>query len=174
MVSHNVVALNSACRAPARATLLERRLARYCRRLQPQVRQLAARHSRLADLAVSFPALLLALALPRPNFDPEPAIKAVIAGEPLSVLARAAGVALWLRKLPPEAFERAIPMLPDGDFVRVQICNHIPRSPKRLASWLSVVALAFEVGDETIAIWIASEMNRDPKAVKADRVRRVC
>ncbi|MCJ9707243.1 hypothetical protein MOV74_39755, partial [Bradyrhizobium sp. SHOUNA76] len=48
-----------------RSDLLERRLRRYHPRFQGAVRALALRHSRLADLAASFPALLFALAFPR-------------------------------------------------------------------------------------------------------------
>ena len=50
--------------------LVQRRLRRYAPPFRPHVHTLANRHPRLADLAVSFPALLFALAAPRPGFDP--------------------------------------------------------------------------------------------------------
>src|SRR5262249_44701863 len=50
-----------------RSDLPERRLRRYHPCFQGMVRTLATRHSRIADLAVSFPALLFALAVPRPG-----------------------------------------------------------------------------------------------------------
>jgi len=58
--------------------------------VQARVRAVAARHTRLADLAVSFPSLLFALALPRPDIDPGPAIARVIDGRPLREVAAAA------------------------------------------------------------------------------------
>ena len=65
-------------RAPAWGTahsdLVERRFQRYCPRFQGAVRALAMRHSRIADLAVSFPALLFALAAPRAGLDPTRAL----------------------------------------------------------------------------------------------------
>src|SRR6185436_7217767 len=98
--------------------------------IQPAVRRLALRHSRLADLAVSFPALLGALAVPREGFKPEPVIARIVSGAPLAELARAADVALWLRKLAPPLLPRAIPKLPDSHDFRRQILNHLPRTPK--------------------------------------------
>src|SRR5262245_47525125 len=61
-------------RSAARCDLLERRLRRYRPPFQRAVRALAMRHSRVADFAVSFPALLFALAVPRPGLDPTRAI----------------------------------------------------------------------------------------------------
>jgi len=73
-----------------RCALIERRLRRYAPAVQARVRAVAARHTRLADLAVSFPSLLFALALPRPDIDPGPAIARVIDGRPLREVAAAA------------------------------------------------------------------------------------
>ena len=91
-------------RGTGRSDLLERRLRRYHPRFQGRVRALAMRHSRIADLAVSFPALLFALAAPRPGLDPAPALARVIDGCALAEAAAVVELPLWLRKLPPEAF----------------------------------------------------------------------
>jgi hypothetical protein len=166
--------LSANVRTPARTSLIQRQLARYCARLQPRVRALASRDTRLADLAVSYPALLFALAVPRRGIDPAPIIAGVINGEPLTMLSAAAGLPVWLRRLPPEAFVRAIAPLPDGDAVRRHIPNHIPKSAKELPEWLDAVAEAYSVGDERIALWIAGEKRRDPKAIKPRLLRRTC
>src|SRR5262245_57488027 len=108
-------------RPVARVDTVERRLRRYCAVVNAQVRALAGRHSRLADLAVSFPALLFALAVPRVGFDPRPAVARVIAGASLADVAGEARVPLWLRKLPPEALVRPLPLLPDGALFRKRI-----------------------------------------------------
>ena len=84
-------------REAARSDLLERRLRRYHPRFQGEVRVLAMGHSRIADLAASFPALLFALAVPRPGLDPAPALAHVVDGLGLAEAAVAADVPMWLR-----------------------------------------------------------------------------
>src|SRR5215510_14507577 len=127
-------------RAPVRGTAcfdpLEHRLRRYRSPFQGAVRALAVRHTRIADLAASFPALLFALAVPRPGLDPARAIERAIEGVSLAKVAAAADVPLWLRRLPPEALSRPIARLPDGEVFRRQIANHLPRSPKVAPIWL--------------------------------------
>jgi hypothetical protein len=161
-------------RGAGRSDLLERRLRRYHPRVQETVRSLAMRHSRIADLAASFPALLFALAVPRPWLDPARALARVIDGRSLAEVAAAAEVPLWLRKLPPEALTRAIPRLPDGELFRRQIANHLPRSPKLAPTWLQVVADVAEVAHEDAAVWIAREFTRDkPLRVNHARLRLI-
>jgi len=131
------------------------------------------RHSRVADLAASFPALLFALAVPRPGLDPEPALARVIGGHALAEVAAAADVPLWLRKLPPEALARPIMRLPDGELFRRQIANHLPRSPKLAPTWLQVVADVAWLAHEASAVWIARELAREPQRVNPDRLRLI-
>jgi hypothetical protein len=161
-------------RGAGRSDLLERRLRRYHPRFQGTVRALAMRHSRLADLAASFPALLFALAVPRPGLDPAPALACVIDGVALAEAAAAADLPLWLRKLPPESLARPIPRLPDGELFRRQIANHLPRSPKLAPTWLETVADVAELAHEPAAVWIARELNREPNRVKPAQLRRIC
>jgi hypothetical protein len=169
--------LTTAITAPrsttARVPIVERRLARFCPRLQPRIREFAARHSRIADLAASFPGLLFALAMPRAGFDPAPVVASVIAGDPLARLAERTGLPVWLRKLPPGAFERTIGRLPDGEGVRLQIANLLPRA-KHAAMWLEAVSTAYECGNDDIALWIAGELTREPHPVPVDRLRCIC
>lgn len=160
-------------RKAARADLLERQLRRYDRRNTGAVRSLAMRHQRIADLALSFPALLFALAVPRPGLDAARALKRVIDGCALSEVAAAAELPMWLRKLPPEAFAHPLPRLPDGELFRRQIGNHLPRSPKLAAAWLQVVAEVGALAHEQAAVWIARELIRQPEGVKRERLRRV-
>jgi hypothetical protein len=162
------------CRGAGRSDLRERRLRRYHPRFQGMVRSLAMRPSRIADLAASFPALLFALAVPRPGLDPTRALARVIDGRALAEVAAAAEVPLWLRKLPPEALTRPIPRLPDGELFRRQIANHLPRSPKLAATWLQVVADVAEIAHEEAAVWVAREFTRDkPQRVNHDRLRLI-
>lgn len=153
---------------------LERQLQRYRTPFQGSVRALAVRHSRIADLAVSFPALLFALAVPRSGLDPARAIERAIEGAALAEVAAAADVPMWLRRLPPEAMASPIMPLPDGEPFRQQIANHLPRSPKRAPIWLQTVAAAADLADETFAIWMAREIIRESKRFKLAGIRLLC
>ncbi|MCK1642329.1 hypothetical protein IVA95_33435 [Bradyrhizobium sp. 157] len=156
-----------------RSDLLERRLRRYHPRFLGAVRALAMRHSRIADLAASFPALLFALAVPRPGLDPALALARVLGGVALAEAAAAAELPLWLRKLPPEALARPIPRLPDSELFRRQIANHLPRSPKLAPSWLQTLADVAELAHESAAVWIARELVREPRRVNPARLRLI-
>ena len=160
-------------RGAGRSDLLERRLRRFHPRFQGTVRALAMRHSRIADLAASFPALLFALAVPRPGLDPAPALARVIDGVALAEAAATADLPLWTRKLPSEAFARPIARLPDGELFRRQIANHLPRSPKLAPTWLQTVADVAELAHEPAAVWIARELVREPRRVKPARLRLI-
>lgn len=127
---------------------------------------LAVRDARLADLARSFPALLFALAVPRPGFAPEPVIAQVLAGAPLKRLARLAGLPMWSRRLMPEALAGYLEILPDGESVARRIANELPRSPKLAARWLAAVSFMARYGTPDGSVWIARELRRDPRAVK--------
>jgi len=131
------------------------------------------RHPRIADLAASFPALLFALAVPRPGLDPARAIAGAIDGLALREVAAAADVPLWLRKFAPEAIARPIMKLPDGEPFRRQIANHLPRSPKLAPNWLQFVAEVAELADEAAALWIAREFVREPRCVNPARLRLI-
>jgi hypothetical protein len=160
-------------REAARSVMLERRLGRYHPRFQGAVRALATRHARIADLAASFPALLFALAVPRPGLDPAPALARVIDGLALAEAAAAADVPMWLRKLPAEALIRPIMRLPDGAPFRRQIANHLTRSVKLAPTWLQAVADMAELAHEQAAVWIARELVREPRRVNPARLRLI-
>src|SRR5262249_4798795 len=126
-----------------KTTTIERLLARYPAR-QSNIRALADRDRRLAELAVTFPGLLFALATRED--DGTFAIGLAIRGAPLKYVATAAGVPLWLRRLPPEAFVAPLDRLPNDERFRLRIANWFPRSPKIAASWLAAVRMAADWG----------------------------
>ena len=165
---------NFGARNAAREGLVERRLRSFRPDIQPAVRSLARRHSRLADLAVTFPALLVALAVPRAGIDARPVIGQAIAGMPLTALSMAAGVPLWLRRFPPAYFSQTIPTLPDNHDFRRRIANHLPRSAKRAPMWLAAVANSSGWCNEPLAIWVARNLVQNPEHVPLHRLRLVC
>lgn len=161
-----------AARGVAPCRDLQKQLKRFGRTVRPAVGCLASRHSRLADLAFSFPALLVALAVPRLGFCPAEAIAAVAEGKPLSHIAALANVPLWLRKLPPQAFAGALPKLPDGDLFRRQIGNFLPRKSRDARTWLGYLAQAYAVAHEPFAVWIAKILAGREKLPKYFSVER--
>src|SRR5262245_1804870 len=164
-------------RAPAWGTahsdLVERRLQRYCPRFQGAVRALAMRHSRIADLAASFPALLFALAVPRPGLDPARALDLAIEGAALAEVAAAAEVPMWLRRLSPEALADPIMKLPDGELFRRQLASPLPRAPKTTPVWLRAVADVADWAHEAAAVWIARKIVRGHRQAALRRLRLV-
>ena len=169
MTAHS---LPAPCWEAARTDLLESRLRRYHPRFQGAVRALAAGHPRAADLALSFPALLFAIAVPRPGFDPAQTLSHVDTGRSLVEGAKAADLPMWLRKLPPETFAGPIPKLPDGALFRRQIANHLP-TRKLAPLWLQAVTQVADIANEPAAVWIARELIREPKRIKLERLRLI-
>jgi hypothetical protein len=172
MTLNHALAHGDASRAASRARhTINKNLKRFSAKHRDAIQALASQHSHLADLAVSFPALLFALAVPARHFTPAPVIANVIAGMPLNELAQQANLPRWTRRLMPEAFAQPLSALPDGEWIARQICNHLPRNPRDAALWLDVVGQMHEWGTPDMAIWIAREVLRDPAAVKVSSVR---
>lgn len=134
----------------------DRALARFPEPARGRVRALAAAHPALADLALTFPALLGTLARPRAGQLPvrQQAIDLVASGAPLRHVARLLQLPLWLRRLPPEAFHDAPPPVPGSDAFACRIVNALPET-QRAGAWLAVVSLAYTTCDEHFALWSA-------------------
>jgi hypothetical protein len=166
----SMLSSHAAPRVTARAehirARVERHLRRYPAAVQTAVRAAARLHPHVADLAVSFPALLFAIATTRRDADRARLFAAIVEGEPLARVAALAGIPLWLRKLPPETFTRPIPPLPNGALFRRQIANHLPASAKFAPVWLDAVSRAALWGHEGLAIWFARELTREPKRAR--------
>lgn len=160
--------------SPAYGERLARRIARFRPDYRSAVASVANRHSRLADLAWSFPALLLALAVPRAGYDRARVAADVVAGAPLRALAEATQVPLWLRRLEPDALVAPVPSLPASPFAGRRIMNHVPKSPKDVGQWLHAIANAGDIADEGIAVWIAREWHRRDTCARADELKLVC
>jgi hypothetical protein len=142
-------------RTPAQQRPIEFALNRFARKHRALVHREAGLNFAIADLALSFPALLFVIAVKHPGIDADALRQRVIAGQSLKALARAAGLPMWLRKLKPQAFEDLLVHVPQGDLVSRQITNFIPRKSKDHARWLWRVSHACRWGHEGFALWMA-------------------
>jgi hypothetical protein len=127
----------------------------YPKRHRTAIKAVAAADTRFADLALSFPALLFVLAVPHRGVDCAQLRVMVQAGVPLKALAQAAGLPLWLRKLPPQAFEEPIGRLPIDPLVVRQLGNFLPKRARHAARWLRCVSVAADFGTDGFALWMA-------------------
>jgi len=143
--------------------------ARFNSRVRGAVRRFAATSSRSADLAYVFPAAAFVIASrAAPATELERAQRLIEDGAPLREVARALGLPLWLRRLPPEAFRAALGVLPMSEMFSRRIANHFPIPTGESALWLASVSFAARACDEYFALWVAGqrifmEPHRDPE-----------
>ncbi|MEO0618554.1 MAG: hypothetical protein AAFZ01_04675 [Pseudomonadota bacterium] len=162
-------------RARTRGLRVAKRRAHSIARFDPRVRDIvaacAAQDERLADLAVSFPALLFTLAWPRRGVDHSPAYAAVREGARLREIARLAGVPLWLRRVPIEAFTTPLPELTDTPAFRCRIADAIPLSPRVAPVWFETVCEALTWGTPEAAIWLGFYRKYRSDALPTKQIR---
>ena len=99
---------------------------------------------------------------------------AVVSGRSLRECAAIAGLPMWLRALPPEAFAQSLPPLPDGPLFARRVANHFPRDAWHAALWLWLVGEAARWGDEAVSVWVAQEFCRAPGKAEWGRLKLVC
>ena len=122
------------------------------------VRRLVSTSPRLADLAISFPAAVYALASRQgAQLRRQKALQLTIEGAPLRDVAVALDLPLWLRRLPPEAFAGRFGALPRSDLFARRIANHLPTSAEDSAFWLRSVIFGVQACDDYFALWLAQQ-----------------
>jgi len=137
---------------------LERFAARFAYPARREVRRLMRSSTRLADLATVFPGAIHALATKRGPADARNrATELVEDGAALKSVARILDLPLWLRRLPPEAFQTQIEELPNSELFSRRIANRLPASPAYSAFWLNSVAFATRACHEDFALWLADQ-----------------
>jgi hypothetical protein len=169
----------------AAAAKIEAALQRFPETVRAAVVAAAQEHPRLADLALSCPAALVALAATGETASERAALRLgralTIEGRPLAEICAALGVPLWLRRARPETFVAPPRGLPDTPQARRLIAPYVPcgdapietqaQSPSR---WLGFVVLAFETADEAVGLWVARCAARTPEQVWDHDARLVC
>jgi len=123
-----------------------------------EVRRLMRTSTRLVDLAVVFPGAIYAMATRRrPAEARREAISMVEQGAPLKAVARALDLPLWLRRLPPEAFQKPVEGLPASETFARRVANRLPGAPSHSAFWLQSVAFGARACHEDFALWLADQ-----------------
>ncbi len=146
---------------PRSADAIEVQVRRYAVRFRRPLRRLAEASPRFADLLFSFPAACVAVVTARLSLDvAADAAKLVLAGAPLSDVAARLRLPIWLRRLPPEVFERSLPARicsgpSDAEFV-CRIINLVP-GRKDTNGWLHWVLTARAICGDEFAVWIAGQ-----------------
>lgn len=160
-------------RCTLRKTALKKQLARFPRGNRKVIEAAALRHPALADLALTFPGLLFVIAVAHAQYDSSLLARMVIQGRSLKEVARSAGLPLWLKKLPPEAFSKHFGILPSHEFFGRQVANFLPKVCKDAGAWLECVAFAASMGTEAFAVWVARKLSADPKCLNAGLLARL-
>ncbi len=141
--------------SPLDGEALARRFATEDRR---EIRRLMRLSPRMIDLAAVFPGALVAIA--RDELDPQTrrnAMELVLGGAHLKDIALAVDMPLWVRKLPPEAFNGPLPRLPHSESYARRIVNCLPQTRSESTMWLKGTAFAAEAVHEEFAIWLANQ-----------------
>jgi hypothetical protein len=140
---------------------IEVQVRRYAVRFRRPLRRLAEASPRFADLLFSFPAACAGVVTARISLDAAAdAGRLVLTGAPLAEVAAALRLPLWLRRLPPEVFDRALPAricarASDAEFAW-HIVNLVPER-KDTNGWLHWVLTARAICGDEFAVWIAGQ-----------------
>ena len=136
------------------------------------IRRLVTSSPRLLDMATTFPGALFAIAAGRgKSLKRRRAVTLIERGAPLKDVAHALDLPLWLRRLPPEAFNSRDVVLPRSELFARRIANHLPTSSEHSAFWLASVAFGVQACDDYFALWLAQQSifleDGDPQALFA-------
>ncbi len=153
-VTHETVMPRS---AQTHAPAVEDLLARYHVTVRPALRRLVS-SPRVADIARVFPGLAHALAVRRGTATQRRKALALIEdGAEIKEVARALSLPLWLRRLPPEAFDDATLSYPRAEIFSRRIANHLPANASESTMWLRSVTFGAKACNDFFAIWLAQQ-----------------
>lgn len=137
----------------------ESAIRRFSPEIRRDIRKLVRSAPRAGDLASVFPGLLAAIASKR--YGPErcrEALRLIEAGAKLKFVARTLDVPMWMRRLPPDAFNYGLPpTLPHSERFGRRIAARLPTHFEDSALWLSSVLFAERAVGEDFAAWIAQQ-----------------
>lgn len=124
-----------------------------CRR---KIAEIASRAACFEELAETFPGLLFALATDYGTVEARRAAMAhLLAGSRLREAANALGLPWWMRKLPPQAFNKRLESIPNDPTFSARVVNVLPEGSAISAKWLDRVFLAYRTCGADFALWVA-------------------
>lgn len=137
---------------------LRRQILRFPKPARTPIRKLIRICPRAGDLAETFPGLLHVLACGELPSDAHlHAIDLLDDGAQLKVVARAVNLPMWVRRLPPEAFDRPLRQIPSSNNFTRRIGARLPVRAKDSAAWLDAVCFANRAAGEDFALWLARQ-----------------
>jgi hypothetical protein len=155
--------------AARRATMYVRRFPESHR---DAVRALTASSARMMDLAVVFPAAIVAIVT---DFNGREASRKATTlvedGAALRDVIRALALPMWLRRLPPETFVKQLRPLPGGETFSRRISTRTPASRTEAEGWFDAVIYGVETVGEDFAVWIARQPVHDGPAPELPLIR---
>ena len=124
--------------------------------LRPAIEAIGLRTAAREDLADSFPGLLFAIGTGYGTAaGRQTALAAVDAGCPLREAADRLGLPFWLRKLPAQAFQAPLTLVPAEPTLVNRLLSLVPAQPSATAAWLQRVLIAYHTGRPELALWVA-------------------
>ena len=146
----------------ARKTSHSRRTARqtepFHQTYREAVHDLSREAPAIADLAISFPALLFALATGYGTAAKRKrTVTMVKAGRSLKHCAENIGLPWWTRKLTAGALTQPIGTLPTGGSYDSRLAQFVPSSSVIAGPWLNRVSYATGACDDQFALWVARQ-----------------
>lgn len=133
-------------------------IARFPSQHRPAVRKYARMSMRVADVAFSYPLLLVAIAT---GYGPaearSQALDTIERGEPLTEAARAVGLPMCLRKVAPEACTVIPPPARWSANASRSLANAVPELVEDTSGWLRATFYALRACDEDFAIWVGRQ-----------------
>ncbi len=137
---------------------LEAQVSRFNAPVRRELRRLIRTTPRFSDLVDVFPGAAFAIASRQGSSAARAqAIELIKSGAPLKSIARKLELPMWLRRLPPEAFEHLVEDVPGGEAFTRRIASRLPENSRQASFWLESVAFAANAANEDFAIWIADQ-----------------
>lgn len=153
-MGHAIVSAN----AGARLVALETQIKRFDRTYRRRLRKFTRTSSRHGDLLFAFPAIAFALVSARGTLAQRgEATRLVRNGASLAEIAAILELPRWMRRLPPEAFQRPVGSVATGVAFGRKVVGRIPKETSEAASWLQAHEVACAAGDEDFACWLAGQ-----------------
>lgn len=136
----------------------ERLICRFELSARRELRRLIRTSPRFAELAEVFPGAAYVLATRQGEKEQRrKAAKLIRDGAKLKTVAHALELPLWLRRLPPSAFNGPLPPLPDSETFARRIAARLPADSANAPFWLASVAFATKAVHEDFALWLVEQ-----------------